>query len=176
MEHYLTKLEMPLDVVSAPGVMVSEDLSYFLMAKPGCFLFVGSSKYTDAPEKETPHHRSDFDFDEEACLISATCFVRIIQSLFGNNPNANATTGLSHNNHIDSKFYANKQLYDTLLFLMSLNPKRYKNIIQKIQEENYPTKSLFMSLEVRVRVSVRVSVRVRVIGVLNRPIFFNSGF
>jgi len=65
--------------------MGAEDFSYYLLRRPGCIFFVGSSK-TPVQEKMIPHHRSDFDFDEEALLISATCFLRIIDTLLCNKP------------------------------------------------------------------------------------------
>jgi metal-dependent amidase/aminoacylase/carboxypeptidase family protein len=40
----------------------------------GCFFFVGAA----LPGELRPHHKSVFDFDERAMLISASMFVRIV--------------------------------------------------------------------------------------------------
>ena len=52
-------------VITARPIMGAEDMSFFLNAAPGCFVFLGASN----PERNLhhPHHSSLFDFDE-ACL------------------------------------------------------------------------------------------------------------
>ena len=54
--------------------MGAEDFSYFLQARRGCFYFVGAAKVGAI----RPHHKSVFDFDERALLVSASSFVQII--------------------------------------------------------------------------------------------------
>ena len=58
--------------------MGGEDFSYYLEKIPGCFFFVGSSPLDKEP-LSTPHHCSHFDIDENALLIGASAFVRIIE-------------------------------------------------------------------------------------------------
>ena len=55
--------------------MGAEDFSFFLQKKPGCFFFVGAA----LPGEILPHHKSVFDFDENAMLVSASVFVQIIE-------------------------------------------------------------------------------------------------
>lgn len=53
------------NIVQGNPIMGSEDMSYFLLAAPGCFVFLGSA---NAERKlNAPHHSPLFDFDEE-CL------------------------------------------------------------------------------------------------------------
>jgi len=57
---------VPLEkVVQANPIMGAEDMSFFLNAVPGCFIFLGSAN----PERGLthPHHSPLFDFDED-CL------------------------------------------------------------------------------------------------------------
>lgn len=62
-------------VVGAPRcgppylTMTSEDFSYFLQQRPGCFFFVGSN-----PGGDVPHHKSNFTFREEAMRRCAPCW------------------------------------------------------------------------------------------------------
>lgn len=57
--------------------MGAEDFSYFLEAIPGAFIFVGAA----LPGDLRPHHKSVFDFDEDAMLVSASLFIQIIRDL-----------------------------------------------------------------------------------------------
>mmetsp|Transcript_5815 Transcript_5815/g.13325 ORF Transcript_5815/g.13325 Transcript_5815/m.13325 type:complete len:209 (-) Transcript_5815:51-677(-) len=59
--------------------MGAEDFSYFLEARKGCFLFVGAA----LPGETRPHHKSVFDFDERALMVSASVFIQIIRDLLG---------------------------------------------------------------------------------------------
>lgn len=54
-------------VITAPPVMVSEDMSEFLNRVPGCFFFVGSMN--SERNLDYPHHHPRFDFDEAALPI-----------------------------------------------------------------------------------------------------------
>lgn len=82
-----TKLvrEISSDIVGAErssGVqktMGAEDFSYFLQERPGAFIFVGAA----LPGEPRPHHKSVFDFDERAMLISASVLLGIVQKLLG---------------------------------------------------------------------------------------------
>ncbi len=53
----------------------AEDFSYFLNEKPGAFFFVGCA----LPGDTRPHHKSVFDFDEDALMVSASCFLGIVE-------------------------------------------------------------------------------------------------
>ncbi len=79
--------------------MGAEDFSYFMEIRPGtkkifnsfllinftniiyyclgCFFFVGAA----LPGEQRPHHKSVFDFDENALLVSTSMFVQIIRDL-----------------------------------------------------------------------------------------------
>jgi amidohydrolase len=66
------------DRSSAPfTTMGAEDFSFFLEKKPGCFFFIGCG----LPGECRPHHKSVFDFDERALLVSTSVFVQIIRDL-----------------------------------------------------------------------------------------------
>ncbi len=56
--------------------MGAEDFSYFLEQRPGCFFFVGAG----LPGDTRPHHKSVFDFDERAMMISSSVYVQIIRN------------------------------------------------------------------------------------------------
>lgn len=49
-------------------------LNFFLA---GCFFFVGAQ----LPGDKKPHHKSNFDFDESALLLSSSVYVQIIRDL-----------------------------------------------------------------------------------------------
>jgi amidohydrolase len=65
------------DSIEPLMTMGAEDFSYFLQDRPGCFFFVGAA----LPGEVRPHHKSVFDFDENAMLISASIFIEIIYSV-----------------------------------------------------------------------------------------------
>ena len=61
--------------VTLPPQMISEDFSYFLQRKKGCFFFVGA-----ANEEQGiiyPHHHSRFDLDERSLEIGLEIFLRL---------------------------------------------------------------------------------------------------
>jgi len=71
-------------VVTSEGVttdrpsMGAEDMSFFLNAAPGCFIFVGSA---NAERKlNAPHHSPLFDFDEAALPIGAELLCELATS------------------------------------------------------------------------------------------------
>ena len=57
--------------------MGAEDFSFFLQERPGCFFFVGAAHQGEI----RPHHKSIFDFDERAMLVSASTFVQLIRDM-----------------------------------------------------------------------------------------------
>ena len=59
--------------------MGAEDFSYFLLARPGCFFFVGAA----CPGELRPHHKSVFDIDEDCMLVGASVFVRLVEDALG---------------------------------------------------------------------------------------------
>eukprot|EP01090_Pellita_catalonica_P009536 TRINITY_DN2063_c0_g1_i1.p1 TRINITY_DN2063_c0_g1~~TRINITY_DN2063_c0_g1_i1.p1 ORF type:complete len:409 (+),score=70.78 TRINITY_DN2063_c0_g1_i1:49-1275(+) len=73
-----TKIVGDAGIDTSVQTCAAEDFSYYLEAVPGCFWFVGSGK--PGPNK-VPHHRSDFDIDEDALLISASTLVQLVEDL-----------------------------------------------------------------------------------------------
>ena len=65
------------DAVRPVVTMGAEDFSFFLQQRPGCFFFVGAA----LPGEPKPHHKSVFDFDEDAMMVSGSVFLHIIQGL-----------------------------------------------------------------------------------------------
>ena len=57
----------------------AEDFSSFLQQRPGAFFFVGAA----LPGEPRPHHKSVFDFDEDALLVSAAMFLGIVERYLG---------------------------------------------------------------------------------------------
>ncbi|MGH2515587.1 MAG: M20 metallopeptidase family protein [Ktedonobacterales bacterium] len=55
----------PGSVITAQPTMGAEDMSFFLNAAPGCYVFLGSAN--SDRKLDAPHHSALFDFDE-ACL------------------------------------------------------------------------------------------------------------
>lgn len=75
-------------VVSPSSTMAAEDFSFFLNEVPGCFFFVGAypgtPTETDPPQKEYldfPHHKSNFDLDEDSLGIGASIWVQLVEDL-----------------------------------------------------------------------------------------------
>ncbi len=56
------------NIVTVSPVTIADDMSEFLLAKPGCYFLMGSSN--SARGLDFPHHHPRFDFDE-ACLSPA---------------------------------------------------------------------------------------------------------
>src|SRR5262249_10857108 len=61
-------------VVQRP-IMGAEDMSFFLNAAPGCYIFVGSANHERGLDK--PHHGPYFDFDEDALPIGVEVLSRL---------------------------------------------------------------------------------------------------
>lgn len=59
-------------------VMAGEDFAYYLRAIPGCFLFVGCGNADKGAVY--PHHHPKFDIDEDALLVAAQLFLRLVFS------------------------------------------------------------------------------------------------
>jgi amidohydrolase len=66
-------------VVAAAPSMGGEDMSYFLNAAPGCFLFVGSNE----PQGMAlaPHHHPAFDIDERALAVGVRAMLACVLDL-----------------------------------------------------------------------------------------------
>ncbi|NHA36742.1 amidohydrolase [Staphylococcus schleiferi] len=58
-------------------MMVGEDFSFYLKARPGAFFFTGCGN----PQKETdwPHHSPHFDIDESAMKYAVSTFMKILE-------------------------------------------------------------------------------------------------
>jgi amidohydrolase len=65
----------PGDVIEGRPIMGSEDMSYFLNAAPGCFIFVGSRN--EARNLHHPHHSPLFDFDEASLPIGVELLTKL---------------------------------------------------------------------------------------------------
>ena len=65
----------PDHVVEGRPIMGAEDMSYFLSAAPGCFVFVGSRN--EARNLHHPHHSPLFDFDEASLPIGVELLTKL---------------------------------------------------------------------------------------------------
>lgn len=65
----------PDQVREGRPIMGSEDMSYFLNAAPGCFIFVGSANA--ARNLHHPHHSPLFDFDEASLPIGVELLTKL---------------------------------------------------------------------------------------------------
>jgi amidohydrolase len=65
----------PDKVIEGHPIMGSEDMSYFLNAAPGCFIFVGSSN--ESRNLHHPHHSPLFDFDEASLPIGVELLTKV---------------------------------------------------------------------------------------------------
>lgn len=63
-------------IISDEGKMGSEDFSYYLEKKPGCFVWLGSGN--DEKKMRVALHNPRFDFDEDALLIGVKVFVQYV--------------------------------------------------------------------------------------------------
>lgn len=66
------------NVAESEPLTVAEDFSYYLLEKPGCFMFVGAGN----PECGAiySHHHPMFDFDERAMLKSAELLIAMAEN------------------------------------------------------------------------------------------------
>ena len=70
-----------IDHIPAPN-MGGEDFAYYLMKKPGAFMFLSSAnhdKHTDVP-----HHNPKFNVDEDVLWEGSAVFVRIVDKFLNN--------------------------------------------------------------------------------------------
>ncbi len=80
---------VPSELVIAPiSTMAAEDFSFFLKEIPGCFFFLGSYPGTPDPEKhpsheylDRPHHKRNFDLDENCLAVGASIWVQLIEDI-----------------------------------------------------------------------------------------------
>jgi amidohydrolase len=63
------------NVIEGQPIMGSEDMSFFLNAAPGCFIFVGSRN--EDRQLHHPHHSPLFDFDEAALPIGVELLTKL---------------------------------------------------------------------------------------------------
>ncbi|HEX8997771.1 MAG TPA: amidohydrolase [Ktedonobacterales bacterium] len=71
----------PDKVLEGRPIMGSEDMSYFLNAAPGCFIFVGSAN--KERNLHHPHHSPLFDFDEAALPIGVELLTKLAMTYLG---------------------------------------------------------------------------------------------
>lgn len=70
-----TTVVAPENIIEGQPIMGSEDMSFFLNAAPGCFIFVGSRN--DERGLNHPHHSPLFDFDEAALPIGVELLTKL---------------------------------------------------------------------------------------------------
>lgn len=63
------------NVVEIDPVMPVEDFTYYTQVKPGAYFFVGAKMENDS--LVYPHHHENFDFNENAMLVTAKVFAAI---------------------------------------------------------------------------------------------------
>jgi len=70
----------PSNVIETEPVLGSEDFSYFLQERPGCFFLVGANLVPEG-KPILNHHSPEFDFHEDALLIGSSVWVNLIRYL-----------------------------------------------------------------------------------------------
>ncbi len=67
--------------VGAGGLpmMASEDFSFMLLERPGCYLFIGNGEGDHAVECHNPH----YDFNDDILPIGARYWVNLVEDIFG---------------------------------------------------------------------------------------------
>ena len=71
-------------IIDPEPTMAAEDFSHFLEQRPGCFYFLGSMKEKPIDgELGRPHHKSNFDIDEDILERGAAIWVRLVLNLLG---------------------------------------------------------------------------------------------
>ena len=67
--------------VGAGGLpmMASEDFSFMLLERPGCYLFIGNGEGDHAVECHNPH----YDFNDDILPIGARYWVNLVEDVFG---------------------------------------------------------------------------------------------
>jgi amidohydrolase len=75
------------NVVPFEATMGSEDFSFFLQAKPGCYFMLGNG---DGAHREGGHgmgpcmlHNPSYDFNDELIPVGASCWVRLAEQWLG---------------------------------------------------------------------------------------------
>jgi len=71
------------NVIDPTPTMGSEDFSYFLQHKPGCFFFVGANILPASRKDYLQHHSQEFDIDERSLFVGASIWVNLIRHLLG---------------------------------------------------------------------------------------------
>lgn len=68
-------------MISGEGLPMqgSEDFSYFLLKKPGCFFFLGGAK---KGEDKKILHASNFDYNDDMIPYGAYLWAKIAENLF----------------------------------------------------------------------------------------------
>jgi amidohydrolase len=75
-------------VIPPISTMAAEDFSFFLQKIPGCFFFLGSYPGEPDPSKDPsheyldrPHHKRNFDLNEDCLAVGASIWVQLIEDL-----------------------------------------------------------------------------------------------
>ena len=75
-----TRVVGKANVVAPHPTLAGEDMSYYLEKRDGAFFFVGSAKKGCSI---VPHHRADFDIDEQCLDVGASVMVQLVRDLCG---------------------------------------------------------------------------------------------
>lgn len=67
------------DITTPHSTLAGEDMSFYLLERPGAFFFVGSSDPNVSSGDAIPHHRPDFDIDERSLEVGVSVFLRVIE-------------------------------------------------------------------------------------------------
>jgi len=66
-----------------PAVMGAEDFAHMLLARPGCYAFLGNGDGDHRLDGHGPGpciiHNTSFDFNDEIIPIGASYFVKLVQ-------------------------------------------------------------------------------------------------
>ena len=65
-----------------PPLMGSEDFSYMLNARPGCFVFIGGGEGDGAAMCHSPH----YDFNDDILPIGASYWASLVETVLGDGP------------------------------------------------------------------------------------------
>jgi hippurate hydrolase len=66
-----------------PGVMAAEDFAHMLLARPGCYAFIGNGDGDHRMDGHGPGpciiHNTSFDFNDDIIPVGASYFVKLVE-------------------------------------------------------------------------------------------------
>jgi len=85
------------NVLTQEAAMTAEDFSFMLMAKPGCYAFIGNG---DGAHRDLHHgggpctlHNASYDFNDDLIPLGATCWVELAEQFLNGAPLGGASLG-----------------------------------------------------------------------------------